>query len=260
MIGVTMTYGKDLNSKKKILLIVPCFNEASRIDLDSFEAGKEDSSKYNLELHFLFVDDGSVDQTPHLLSEYCKSKEGFYFHRHEVNQGKGNAIQKAYQNLHRNLNFKSYEWIGYWDADLATPLSELKQMINYLAFFPAKNISAVWGSRISRLGSQIKRQLHRHYLGRIFVTIVSNVLNVKAYDSQCGAKIFKKECADIAFKEPFISRWIFDVEILLRIKEDCVIEYPLLQWEDIPGSKVKVFKEIFRVGSDLYKIRNHYLS
>jgi hypothetical protein len=63
----------------------------------------------------------------------------------------------------------------------------------------------------------------------------------------------------VAFKEPFIGRWIFDIEILLRLKNFNIVEFPLLTWSDIPGSKVKIFKEIFRVFGDIMKIRRHYV-
>lgn len=238
---------------KKILLIVPCYNEETRINLSSFNESFSD-----IEIHYLFVNDGSTDKTRLVLDSYCtKNSQARAYHLTQ-NAGKANAIFEAYQNS--GLDYSVFDWIGYWDADLATPLDEIPRMMKFLDFYQGKDVAAIFGSRISRLGSQIKRQMHRHYLGRIFVTIVSNVLGVKCYDSQCGAKLFTPAAAEIAFKESFISRWIFDVEILLRLKEERIIEFPLFHWEDIPGSKVKVFREIFRVGNDLLKIRQKYLS
>lgn len=250
-------FGRDFNMKK-ILLIVPCFNEESRIKFQDFAAGAEICKGQNIQLEYLFTNDGSSDNTKNMLDTYCQKNPGYFCYHLKANAGKGNAIQEAYQQKKAELQFSKYDWVGFWDADLATPLNEIPRMMSYLEFYKDRTVSSVWGSRISRLGSQIKRQLHRHYLGRIFVTLVSMVLKVKAYDSQCGAKLFTPSAAEIAFQEPFLSRWIFDVEILLRLKEEAIIEYPLFQWEDIPGSKVKVFKEIGRVGKDILQIRKKY--
>lgn len=245
---------------KKILLIVPCFNEESRMNFPAFEAGARDCERQGIKLSFLFTNDGSSDRTRALLDEYCAQNSDAHCYHLPQNAGKGNAIQECYQAKKNELNFQQYDWVGFWDADLATPLTEIPKMLTYLSFFQGQEVSAVFGSRISRLGSRIVRQMHRHYLGRIFVTLVSNVLGVKAYDSQCGAKLFTPNAAEVAFENSFISRWIFDVEILLRLKEERIVEFPLFNWEDIPGSKVKVFREMFRVLKDLYKIKETYSS
>lgn len=243
---------------KKVLLIVPCYNEESRINFSHFEMGKADCLKAGVEVSYLFANDGSSDRTKSILDEYCAQNSGIFCYHLPQNAGKGNAIQECYQAKKNELNFQHYDWVGFWDADLATPLTEVPKMLTYLEYFKGQEVSAIFGSRISRLGSKIKRQMHRHYLGRIFVTLVSNVLGVKCYDSQCGAKLFTPNAAEVAFEESFISRWIFDVEILLRLKEEKIVEFPLFYWEDIPGSKVKVFREIGRVGADLLKIRKKY--
>jgi glycosyltransferase involved in cell wall biosynthesis len=251
-------YALEESSMKKVLLIVPCYNEESRLNFKALEAGSELNQRHGIEISYLFTNDGSSDNTRKMLDEYSLPRGKSFCYHLPQNAGKANAIQEAYQKKKAELDFKQYDWIGYWDADLATPLDEIPRMLAFLEFYKGQDVSSVWGSRISRLGSQIKRQMHRHYLGRIFVTIVSNVLGVKAYDSQCGAKLFTPEAAEIAFAEPFISRWIFDVEVLLRLREEKIIEFPLFHWEDVPGSKVKVFKEIFRVGKDLWTIKKKY--
>lgn len=236
---------------KKVLLIIPCFNEERRFKSSMFNRSYE-----NVDIHYLFTNDGSTDDTKSTLEAFCAKNNQAHLHHLPVNVGKANAIFEAYQNS--GLNYEQFDWVGYWDADLATPLEEVPRMLQFLEFYKGKEVAAIFGSRISRLGSKIKRQMHRHYLGRIFVTIVSNVLGVKCYDSQCGAKLFTPLAAEIAFQESFISRWVFDVEILLRLKEERIIEFPLFNWEDIPGSKVKIFKEIFRVCKDLIKIQKRY--
>lgn len=243
------------------VIIVPCFNETTRLDLRSFA---KTSSK---EVRFLFVDDGSSDGTFDFINSKISNEPHCRAVRLENNVGKGEAIRAAALLLQKMDWFHEASWFGFWDADLATPLYEINHFLHFASFYNStennvlnKKVASVWGSRIYRLGSDIKRSSLRHYLGRGFATLVHKTLYVEAYDTQCGAKIFKKELLETAFAEPFLSRWIFDIEILIRLKDSAIIEYPLMQWQDKPGSKLKVSREIFRVLRDVYRIRKKYFS
>jgi hypothetical protein len=109
----------------------------------------------------------------------------------------------------------------------------------------------VIGSRVKLLGRKIERRALRHYVGRVYATCASLVLNLPIYDTQCGAKIFKNsQELKIVFNKPFSAKWIFDVEILARFimierfrggkpLKDSVIEHPLEEWKDVSGSKIK---------------------
>jgi dolichyl-phosphate beta-glucosyltransferase len=240
-----------------IVLIVPCFNETHRLRLESFfQAAKEMES---LRLHFLFVDDGSNDGTFDFISKEISTHSESHscrLVRLEKNKGKGEAIRYAAQELQKMDWSRNLDWFGYWDADLATPLNELPQFLKFLSLYD--RVDAIWGSRVYRLGSDIRRSALRHYLGRGFATVVHHLLDVQAYDTQCGAKLFRKSLLEKIFLKPFISRWIFDIEILLRLRGSLIVEYPMKTWHDMPGSKLKIFREIFRVSLDILKIRSQY--
>ena len=236
----------------KVLLIIPCFNEENRLDERQFFENS------NFQLNFLFANDYSTDGTLKKLQNMQKKDDRIQIFSAPKNVGKGEVIRLAYLDFLSKNKDLNYDWIGFWDADLATPLYEVKNMIRYVEFYGTP-VSAVWGSRLYRLGSRIVRSPVRHYLGRGFATVIALLLKVDSYDSQCGAKLFNKEAAEVAFREPFISRWIFDVEILLRLQQKGVIEYPLREWCDIPGSKMKIGREILRVFKDILKIRDQYI-
>lgn len=235
-----------------IVLVVPCYNEEKRLDLEAFAKDAQG------DVQVLFVDDGSKDQTVARIENFIRGKDHLHLHRCPKNGGKAAAVREGMLQVLKDPVLSKATWVGFWDADLATPLWEVPHMMKYVDMYTQK-VDAVWGSRVYRLGSKIVRSPMRHYLGRGFATVISILLRVESYDSQCGAKLFRREWVETAFQENFLSNWIFDVEILLRLKGRFLVEYPLIQWEDVPGSKVKVHKEILRVFRDILKIRKKYL-
>jgi dolichyl-phosphate beta-glucosyltransferase len=143
------------------------------------------------------------------------------------------------------------DYIGYWDADLATPLEAIPALCELLDARP--DLEMVWGARVRLLGRAIERSPLRHYLGRMFATAASVVLGMGVYDTQCGAKLFRASPAIRSlFQKPFLTKWLFDVEILARLlqarrgtqlprAEDIIYEFPLYEWHDVAGSKVKAW-------------------
>lgn len=176
------------------------------------------------------------------------------------NSGKAEAVRTGILKAAKETNA---DYIGFWDADMSTPLQE----INWFIEFSGGNLhhDIVMGSRISRLGSNIDRKMMRHYLGRVFATFTSVILKLKVYDTQCGAKLFKREIADSLFNNPFRSAWFFDVELLARFIKiyghsktyEKVLEVPLTQWEEVKGSKLKAL-DFLKVPFELLKIKRHY--
>lgn len=238
-------------------IIIPCFNEVERLPVAEFS-----SYIFKNDIHFYFVNDGSSDDTLGLLSSLqSKFPEKTTVINCEFNIGKAAAIRKAVLHAVKNPSFL---YIGFFDADLATPLSEISPLLRKLK--NNSNINLIMGSRIKRLGSVIDRKYSRFLFGRIFATIVSEfLLKLPIYDTQCGAKIFRKNIALDMFNELFITKWIFDVEILLRLinkygKENIkhsVYEFPLNTWVEKGGSKIK-FIDFFKVPKDIINLKIKY--
>jgi hypothetical protein len=180
------------------------------------------------------------------------------------NSGKAEAIRQGF--LHAvKLEFEN---IGYWDADLATPLGIIDK---FLSVLETNTASIIMGARVMLLGRDIERKRTRHYLGRIFATVVSMlILKLPVYDTQCGAKIFRNNnFLKRVFSQPFRVNWIFDVELIARYQmisknenvfdmANFIIEYPLDIWRDVGGSKLKstdYFVALFDV-TKLYLLLN----
>jgi glycosyltransferase involved in cell wall biosynthesis len=249
------------SSGPRIAIVVPCYNEAERLDLAAFERFLAAEP----ELELLFVDDGSSDRTREVLERFREGCGGrVQVLALERNSGKAEAVRRGMlQLLESNARY-----VGFWDADLATPLDEIPRFAQLLEEHPDAEI--VFGSRVKLLGRKVERNAWRHYSGRIFATVVSTMLGLPIYDTQCGAKLFRAT-PDLKalFETPFLSRWVFDVEILARLiatrgdegprsAQRVVHEYPLAQWVDVSGSKLRA-SDFLKAIYELARIYAAYL-
>ncbi len=250
---------KKSTSLPRMIMIVPCYNEAARLQQKKFL----DFRMGNCDLQFLFVNDGSSDETQSVLDAMsAQGLDRIASLRLRNNVGKAEAVRQGMlHGLKDNPDF-----IGFLDADLATSLEELPSFCKVMEVDPA--IVLVMGARIRLLGRTIERHTARHYIGRVFATFASIALRMSVYDTQCGAKLFRRtpETSSL-FAQKFISRWVFDVEILARLAaSNCdlgfaaefgITELPLMEWRDVHGSKVK-FIDGVRAYADIVRIGWRY--
>lgn len=218
-----------------ICIVIPCYNEAGRFNVEQFETFYHTSSVY-----FCLVNDGSIDATWIMLEQLKKGKERILLLNLSENVGKAETVRSG---MMKALSLSQFDYIGFWDADFATPLEELNGFQQQL--LPGRKVIA--GSRIKRLGALVVRSPFRHYFGRIFATIVTKLFGLPIYDTQCGAKLFHSSVVKPLFTERFQSRWMFDLELFIRFKKQYgqeellhhCYEYPLACWIEKGESKMK---------------------
>jgi glycosyltransferase involved in cell wall biosynthesis len=246
----------------RVLIVVPCYNEQARLPTGDFNRFVQEHPA----IGFLFVNDGSTDGTEGVLGTLCgRVPSSFRFITLERNAGKAEAVRRGMLDA---LEVPDIRYVGFWDADLATPLEAICTFVQILDADP--NLILVMGARVQLLGRRIKRLAQRHYAGRVFATAASVALSLPVYDTQCGAKLFRAEpLTRRVIQEPFSARWIFDVEILARMTryhrlatgygiEELVYEFPLLQWQDVGGSKRRP-RDYLVALRDLLLIRHKYI-
>jgi glycosyltransferase involved in cell wall biosynthesis len=245
-----------------VIIVIPCYNEEKRLDRAGFLGFTHPSHA----IKFLFVNDGSTDNTLQVLESLRLAiTDKFSVLSLLRNQGKAEAVR---QGIMAALKSKP-DYVGFWDADLATPLDTIPEFIEFAESRP--ELSMVFAARVKLLGRTIQRRSSRHYLGRVFATAASTVLGMGVYDTQCGAKLFRATpLLNDLFEQRFQSRWIFDVEILARFititrdrhmapPDRLIYEFPLSQWKDIAGTKVR-FCDFIRAAWELYLIHRKYFS
>ena len=236
-------------------IIVPCYNESDRLPVNKYF----DFLKLNKKVKIIFVNDGSTDNTKNLVYKlFNEFPKQIKILSYKINKGKGNAVRDGFlyavrQDMNGNL--------AYLDADLSTSLEECKLLSEKIN----DKVKFVFGSRIRRSNNIIKRKFHRFIIGRTIASIISLIIGVSIYDTQCGCKIMDQKLVKLSFEKAFLSRWLFDVEIFLRLidfygKEkflEISKEAPLKSWIDTEDSRVK-FIHAPRIILDLLRIKKMY--
>lgn len=240
---------------QKTGIVIPCYNEADRLNVNAFN----EFIKENETIEFLFVNDGSSDETMKALESIrLNCSERVMILDLKANQGKAEAVR---QGLLFMFSLNKYPYVGFWDADLATPLNEINRLLSASAY---SNFKIVLGSRLKRLGANVERRALRHILGRVFSTFASLILKLPVYDTQCGAKLFHQSTKEL-FEEKFITKWLFDIEILARYRNTNGIdkalidlyEYPISTWIEVGGSKLSA-THMLKVPFELLRIKQKY--
>ncbi|MEQ1870942.1 MAG: glycosyltransferase [Vicinamibacterales bacterium] len=239
-----------------VCIIVPCYNEAKRLPTADFLLFLDGHPEVSLCL----VDDGSSDTTLQTLEALrAQRPQQVVVLPVSPNGGKAAAVRAGVLFAAKQ---ETWSILGFWDADLSTPLSEVDRLVAVLVGDPACRLAM--GSRVKRLGANIDRRVARHVLGRIFAACATGILGMPVYDSQCGAKLFRRDAVRTLFERPFLTRWLFDIEMLARLRNDVGVEamhtaceVPLLRWREVGGSKLRL-REMIGVPLELLRIRSAY--
>jgi dolichyl-phosphate beta-glucosyltransferase len=222
---------------KLIAIVVPCYNEALRLDSGYFDRLLSANTA-----SWLFVDDGSTDGTLDKLRELSE-KYGSTILKHPVNSGKSEALLTGFKYL--SSHGKHLKWIGMLDADPAFDTTEINSIISNLCSYTSTGYDAIFTSRVRLSGRKILRKTHRHVVGRLIATLFGLFWRSIPYDTQCGFKFFR--ASDLTRLKTFRVRtkWFFEIELIIELerlldRELSIWEIPLEYWKDIGKSKIKI--------------------
>ena len=233
-------------------IVIPCYNEEERLKTEEFQKFIVGTTGF----HICFVNDGSKDQTLAVLQELRKGREDYIsIVDCKQNGGKAEAVRQGILSMANNDQF---DYVGYLDADLSTNFSDFEDLTRTISKSKYKIVS---GSRINRMGANIAKEDSRAIISVTINKIIQKILGMKFQDTQCGAKVMTKDVAQLMFAKPFDTRWLFDVEIFLRMKkhfgkdkvQDLICEQPLKRWVHEDGSKLSM-KDSFKILWQLFQI------
>ncbi|NNC50447.1 MAG: response regulator [Flaviramulus sp.] len=242
--------------KRCVGVVIPCYNEEERLLSKSFL----DFIDSNLGYHLCFVNDGSKDNTLEVLNNLKKGRENnISVYNCEKNGGKAEAVRQGVLHLAKDPQL---DYIGFLDADLSTDFRDFDDLVKTIETSDFKIVS---GSRMSRMGADITKESARKIISKTINLIIRTILGMSFNDTQCGAKIMDKDIAKHMFKDKFITRWIFDVEIFIRMRKfygkkkaiSYICEQPLKRWIHADGSKLSM-KDSIKIVGQLGQIAIHY--
>ncbi len=141
-VGRTKVFALPRPLSSKTVIVVPCFNEAARLNCAAFE----NALKVDPMLEFIFVNDGSTDNTIDVLNQLERQVgDRARVLELERNSGKAEAVRAGVLRAFE----QDAKYIGYWDADLATPLTSIELFAKELE---VREVSLVLGSRVRLMG------------------------------------------------------------------------------------------------------------
>jgi len=237
-------------------VVIPCYNEEERLSSTEFK----DFAHKNLGYHLCFVNDGSTDGTLRVLEELkAGNAENISIYNCPKNGGKAEAVRQGMLHLEQDSQL---DYIGFLDADLSTDFRDFDELVQTLESSEFKIVS---GSRMSRMGADITKESARKIISMTINLIIRTILKMPFNDTQCGAKIMERGIVKILFTKPFITKWLFDVEIFMRMRKfygkqevrKYICEQPLKRWIHADGSKLSM-KDSMKIVGQLAKIAIAY--
>lgn len=231
------------SSMQRVLLVVPCYNESGRITpfLEDLAASFRDEEGVRV----LVVDDGSEGaEQSRLTAAAGKITAGRTLFAPPLllpeNLGKGGAVYTGWK-----AN-QGEEWLAFVDADGSCSAAEVRRLIDTARARGTQ--TAFFASRIKMLGRRVERRLHRHLLGRVYATLVSEMLDIPVYDSQCGLKVVPRTAWEPlvpVLEEPGFA---FDAQLLAALLDSGVrVEEVPIDWHDEPGGKIRLIQDAWKM-------------
>ena len=237
-----------------ITVILPLYNEALRLKKTFKEINKFSKKKVIKYKEFIFVDDGSFDQSSKMIKEFIHSKKKskklkYKYFKLNKNEGKGAAIKKGVKNSKK-------KWILTSDIDFSVSLNELNKWIkkDYI-----DNSDAVYFGSRSHKESKVQSKFYRKIIGNLLRYLISFILGIKIKDTQCGFKLYKSKIAKKIFSKIKFFGYEHDIEIILLLKKMKlkIVELPVT-WKHVKLSKVNLFFDPLKMFFKVLLMRANY--
>ena len=231
----------------RLSVIIPAYNEAERLPGYLSEMRKAlDERHFSAEI--LVVDDGSTDGTADHVLSIARQDPRVTLLVQPQNGGKGKAVQRGM------LEARGH-FLLFADADGATPFREVDRL---LAAADAGREIAIGSRRVSSDAATRERAGLRALMGQMFYSFVNFLAVPGINDTQCGFKLFRRDCARELFAGLNESGWAFDVEVLYRAQlTGYGIAEVAVDWHEVDGSKVHPVRDAIRMFLAVFRIRRN---
>lgn len=239
-------------------IVIPAYNEADKIS-STLTQVVNFMRTFSDKFEVIVVDDGSKDTTVQSVTDYKKENKEVTLIKNP-HMGKGPALSTGVQKA-------TGKYIYVADADLSTPISEIKKLSIWLT---DHDYDIVIASREGTGSERVGEPFHRHLMGRVFNFIVQMLLLPGIQDSQCGFKLFKNDVAKKLFskldsfgrketKNAYTGAW--DVAILVMAKKwGYTIKEVPVKWIYVTSTRVHPIRDSIKMFKEVLEIKRNLMS
>jgi glycosyltransferase involved in cell wall biosynthesis len=237
----------------KVCIVIPAYNEQKRIAAtlkayNQFFSDKKTTE--NLDYEILVLINGTTDATPAIVADLQKEMPNL-LSREIKEGGKGLAVNVGFSDALTRPN----DLIGFVDADMATSPQAFYDLIAHLDNYDGIIASRYMpGASVTPPRPFIKRWGSKLFFG----SLVRILFGLRYYDTQCGAKVFKRKVMETIVPYLSVKQWAFDIELLSLCKKFgfTIKEFPTI-WNDQEGSKLQTVSAGFAMIKTLFVLRRH---
>lgn len=167
---------------EKISIIVPCYNEEEALPHFYSEIDKISKKMKNVDFEFMFVNDGSRDNTLEEFRKLAKKDKRVRYISFSRNFGKEAAMYAGLENA-------TGDYLTVMDADLQDPPALLPDMYNYI-----KNdgYDCVGTRRVTRKGEPPIRS----FFARCFYKIINKMSKIEMVDGARDFRLMTRQMVD----------------------------------------------------------------
>ena len=225
-----------------ISFILPVYNEADKLERNVNKL-KHFLDSLGIDYEIIIAEDGSTDGSDRIAERLARDRRIIHIHS-DKKLGKGGSLKNA-------SSYVRGEYVIYMDADLATDLKHVKDVIKFL-----KEYDVVIGSRYLKR-SKISRTLKRFLLSKIYHFFVRLFFpSLGLTDTECGFKGFKKEVFVNLNRKVRNSGWSWDLEFLVKSRKMGlkIKEIPVC-WREGKETKMNLFRDSLSQFFEIVRIR-----
>lgn len=251
--------GADKSTPPAVFLVIPCYREEKRLAafLPELLDGIRD---FPARVVVQVVDDGSGDVSSAELAALVRrlSESHPETLRDPLllpgNLGKGGAVFAGWDLAMHEDGAEEATWLAFADADGATSATEILRLAQIA--LDSQDLDGVLGSRILMMGKTVTRSQKRHIVGRAYATLTTLFTGIEVYDSQCGCKFVRNRAYQKIRPRLEEKRFGFDMELIaFLLRSGAKLEEFPVDWTDVPGSRVRLFRDGWRMFASLWKLR-----
>lgn len=232
-------------------ILLPVYNEELRLE-NGVTKTIEYMDALRTDYHITIVDNASIDETKAIAEKLEKRFEQVEYLRLEK-KGVGVAFKEGVKNSNADI-------IGYMDIDLSTDIRHLKEVVE--AFQNSPDLDMINGSRLNKKSITTGRKWYRNITSNGLSLLLKIVFGMKATDSICGFKFFKRESVNLLIENARkdVDGWFYIIELLLRAEKIGmnIKELPV-RWEDELHSTVNVKKLIMNYIREIFLLKIKFI-